>query len=98
MVEMTDAYQRWFGAVQRALQSINMSMDDWQNLWKFDFEAEYVAGTKADEAAMKANRFWWHEQNRSLKQDCRRTADCWLPRDHQGSCQPVNSKCPDAAL
>ena len=87
---MTGAYQRWFGAVQRALLSINMSMDDWQNLWKFDFEAEYVAGTKADEAAMKANRFWWCEQNRSLKQDCRRTADCWLPRDHQGSCQPVN--------
>ena len=40
---------------------------------------------------MKANRFWWHEQNKSLKQDCRSTPNCWLPRGHQGPCQPVNS-------
>lgn len=40
---------------------------------------------------MKANRFWWHEQNKSLKGDCRLTPDCWLPRGHQGLCQPVNS-------
>jgi len=88
---MADAYEVWIGEVQRALGSINMSIDDWQSLWPFDFQAEYKAGTKADDAAMKANRFWWHEQNRSLKQDCRLNPDCWLPRAHQGSCQPVNS-------
>jgi hypothetical protein len=38
---------------------------------------------------MKANRFWWREQNKSLKQDCQRTPGCWLSRDHQGKCQPV---------
>ena len=38
---------------------------------------------------MKANRFWWREQNKSLKQDCQRTSGCWRPRDHQGECQPV---------
>ena len=37
------------------------------------FSREYEAGTKAGEAAMKANRFWWREQNKSLKQDCRLT-------------------------
>ena len=44
---------------------------------------------KAHDAAMKANRFWWHEQNKSLKQDCRVTPNCWLP--HQGECQAVSS-------
>jgi hypothetical protein len=68
-----------------------MSMDDWQSRWPFDFQAEYKAGTKADDAAMKANRFWWHEQNKSLKQDCRSTPNCWLPRGHQGTCQPVST-------
>ena len=66
-----------------------MSMNDWQGNWLFDLRAEYDAGTKAD-AAMKANRFWWHEQNKALKQDCRATPDCWLPRGHQGVCQPVS--------
>jgi hypothetical protein len=87
---MTESYEVWIGEVQRALGSINMSMDDWQVLWPFDFRAEYKAGTNADDAAMKANRFWWHQQNRSLKEDCRLTPNCWLSRGHQGSCQPVN--------
>jgi hypothetical protein len=29
------------------------------------------------------------QQNKSLKQDCTETPNCWLPRDHQGKCQPV---------
>ena len=76
--------------VQQALGSINMSMEEWQSRWPFDFQAEYKAGTKADDAAMKANRFWWHAQNKSLKQDCRSTPNCWLPRGHQGPCQPLS--------
>jgi hypothetical protein len=88
---MAKAYEAWFGEVQQSLGSINMSMNDWQSRGPFDFQAEYKAGTKADDAAMKANRFWWHQQNRSLKQDCSFTPNCWLPRGHQGSCQPVNS-------
>jgi hypothetical protein len=88
---MGDTYEVWIGEVQQALRSINMSMDDWQSQWPFDFHAEYKAGTKANDAAVKANRFWWYEQNRSLKQDCRLTPNCWLPRGHQGPCQPVNS-------
>ena len=50
-----------------------------------------VPGLKADDAAIKANRFWWQQQNRSLKQDCRKAPNCWLPRGHQGECQPVSS-------
>ena len=85
---MADAYEIWLEEVKDALRSINMTMDDWQGVWPFDFSAQYKAGTKPDDAAMKANRYWWREQNKSLKQDCRLTLDCWLPRDHQGDCQP----------
>ena len=30
MESMSNAYEVWIGEVQRALRSINMSMDDWQ--------------------------------------------------------------------
>jgi len=86
---MSSGYNKWIADIHEALRSINMSMDDWQSRWPFDFEAEYKAGTKADDAAMKANRFWWFEQNKSLKQNCRLTPNCWLPSGHQGTCQPV---------
>lgn len=86
---MSSGYKHWIAEVNEALTSINMSMDDWQPRWPFDFAAEYKAGTKADDAAMKANRFWWFEQNKSLQQDCRVTPSCWLPRGHQGICQPA---------
>jgi hypothetical protein len=86
---MSSGYKHWIAEVNEALRSINMSMDDWQPRWPFDFAAEYKAGTKADDAAMKANRFWWFEQNKSLQQDCRVTPSCWLPRGHQGICQPA---------
>jgi hypothetical protein len=86
---MADVYEVWLDQVRVALGSINMAMEDWQQRWSFDFHREHDAGTTPDEAAMKANRFWWREQNRSLKQDCRQTKDCWLQRGHQGRCQPV---------
>jgi hypothetical protein len=92
MMSMSKAYEVWIGEVQGALRSINMSIGDWQTRWPFDFQAEYKAGIKANDAAMKANRFWWQQQNKSLKQDCRLTSTCWLPRAHQGPCQPVNSE------
>jgi hypothetical protein len=97
-MNMGDAYKVWIGEVEKALRSINMSMDVWQGLWPFEFEAEYKAGTKADDAAMKANRFWWRRQNKSLKQDCQLTPNCWLPRGHQGHCQPVNPDTPGSLL
>jgi hypothetical protein len=90
MMSVADGYEVWICEVQKALGSINMSVDDWQGRWPFDFKGEYKLGTKANDAAMKANRFWWHKQNKSLKQDCGLSLDCWLPRGHQGTCQPVN--------
>jgi len=66
-----------------------MPKDEWQGIWPFDFRAEYDAGTKADDAAMKANRHWWQQQNKSLGQDCDKLPGCWLPRGHQGDCQPM---------
>jgi hypothetical protein len=75
--------------VRDALRSINMQVDDWQPVWPFDFPREYKAGTTPGDAAMKTNRFWWWEQNKSLKQDCQRMSNCWLPRDHQDACLPI---------
>jgi hypothetical protein len=82
-------YEVWLEQVREALRSINMQMENWQPVWKFDFAREHDAGATADEAAMKANRFWWHQQNKSLGRDCPRTPSCWLPGGHQGGCQPV---------
>jgi hypothetical protein len=86
---MADAYEVWLDQVRDALRSINMPMEDWQKIWAFDFAAEYQRGTNPDAAAMKANRFWWSEQNKSLKKDCREKPGCWLPRGHAGECQPA---------
>jgi len=83
-------YEQWLAGVRTALDSVNMPMDDWQSQWPFDFRVAYDAGTQPDDAAMQANRHWWREQNKSLKQDCRQTDDCWLPRGHRGDCQPVS--------
>jgi hypothetical protein len=89
---MPDAYEIWLNEVRATLASINMPMDDWQGAWSFDFSLEFKAGTAAKVAAEMANRYWWHEQNKALKQDCRKNQGCWLPRDHQGACQPVEDR------
>lgn len=89
---MTDTYEVWLGKVREALVSINMPLEEWQALWPFEFRAEFEAGVDADQAAMKANRFWWNKQNKSLEQNCQTAPDCWLPRGHQGDCEPVAAK------
>lgn len=87
---MADTYEVWLDQVREALRSINMPMEDWQKIWAFDFAGEYEKGTSADAAAMQANRFWWSEQNKSLKKDCREMPGCWLPHGHTGECQPIS--------
>jgi hypothetical protein len=86
---MADTYETWLTQVQEALHSINMDLADWQSIWPFDFQGEHKSGTTATGAAMRANRFWWHRQNKSFGKGCRQTSDCWLPQDHQGPCEPV---------
>lgn len=86
---MTESYEVWLKDVEDALSSINMPLSEWQKNWAFDFQGEFNAGTNANDAAMKANRFWWHEQNKAIQKECRLSGDCWLPRGHQGRCQPV---------
>jgi hypothetical protein len=81
-------YEIWLEEVRDALRSINMPMEDWQGVWPFDFSGEHNAGATPNDAATKANRYWWHQQNKSLKQDCQVTPNCWLPRNHQNECQP----------
>jgi len=85
---MADSYDVWLDQVRDALRSINMSMDDWQSMWAFDFAAEYERGTNPDSTAMKANRFWWSAQNKSIGRACEKIPGCWLPKGHQGECQP----------
>jgi len=85
---MADEYGVWLSGVREALRSINMQMEDWQGMWSFDFSAEYRAGTNPDAAAMKANRFWWLQQNKSIGRVCEKIPGCWLPQGHQGECQP----------
>lgn len=86
------AYGVWLEEVKQALASVNMPMEEWQRQWAFDFQTEFLSGADANDAAMKANRFWWHEQNKAIHQDCTHSGDCWLPRGHQGVCQPVTQK------
>jgi hypothetical protein len=85
---MANNYDSWLDEVRQALRSINMSMDDWQPVWRFDFTGEHDKGTEPHAAAMKANRFWWYEQNKSMGQECNKIPGCWLPRGHEGECQP----------
>ncbi len=87
---MNAKYEVWLTEVRAALESINMPLEDWQKVWTFDFEREHRAGTRPEDAADKANRFWWYRQNVSLGKECRLTRNCWLPRGHQGDCQPVS--------
>jgi len=77
MTNMLGEYNRWLGEVQNALRSINMPMDDWQSIWPFDFRGEHDKGTDPDRAAMKANRYWWHEQNKSMGRECDKLPGCW---------------------
>jgi len=82
-------YDAWLKEVRDALGAINMPLDEWQKVWMFDFAAEYRAGIPPKNVADKANRFWWRNRNLSLRQNCTKTQDCWLPRGHQGKCEPV---------
>jgi hypothetical protein len=86
---MQVTYESWLNSVKDVLSSINMQFQDWQSIWAYDFEREFAFGTEAADAAAKANKFWWYEQNKALGHDCGKTPDCWLPRNHQGECQPV---------
>jgi hypothetical protein len=86
---MAESYEQWMNKVRVELDSLILPAADWQAIGVFDYRSEYNAGTEPGVAAMKANRHWWHEWNKSLNQDCRQTKACWLPRGHQGQCQPV---------
>lgn len=86
---VSSEYEIWLDQVLQALHSINMQMEDWQPVFRYNFQNAHDAGDTPDGAAMKANRFWWRSQNQSLKTECLKTPGCWLPREHQGQCQPL---------
>jgi len=67
----TDAgtFADWLSEVCKALDSINMSMETWHAVWPFDFAREFADGTAPSVTALKANRFWWRQQNQRIDQD-----------------------------
>jgi hypothetical protein len=69
-------YGLWLHAVREALRSINMSIEDWQKLWPLDLRAEYEQGTRPNDAALKATRFSWHQQNKSMRKECHNWPGC----------------------
>jgi hypothetical protein len=79
-------FERWLEEVEKALAGINMPLTDWQSRWAFDFRREFSAGATPLGAAVKANKYWWREQNKAINQDCGETPNCWLPRNHRGGC------------
>jgi hypothetical protein len=86
---MPATYEEWMKEVRAAFDSLVTPMEDWPAIGAFDFRSEYNAGVKPKDAAMKANRRWWHDWNKSLNQECQRSEQCWLPRGHEGQCQPI---------
>lgn len=64
----TELHTDWLSEVRKALDSINMPMDQWQAVWPFDFDREFGNGTAPGLAALKANRFWWSKQNQRVDQ------------------------------
>ena len=74
MIVTIKAYESWLVEVEAALSSINMLMSDWQTHWAFDFGREFNRGTTPTDAAMKANRFWWYQQNKAIGKECQKTS------------------------
>ena len=89
MTMTSNVYESWLKAVEEALSSINMPMEEWQKIWSFDFRREFEAQATAKDTATRANQYWWQQQNKAIGKDCRETPNCWLPRNHQGECQPL---------
>jgi hypothetical protein len=74
-----NSYDAWLAKVRDVLDSIKMPIETWQATSAFDFEREFAAESSPDNAALRANKFWWLQQNRRIDQDCCRTPNCWLP-------------------
>jgi len=77
MAVLASSYNAWPTKVRETLDSINMPMEEWQAVSAFDFEQEFAAGSSPDDAALRANRFWWLQQS----QDRCRTRAAGCPED-----------------
>ncbi len=84
---MTNDYEKWLREVESALATINMPLETWQSVWKYDFSEQYRQGRSPSATAEMANRYWWWQQNRAVGQACTASDCCWLPRGHSGACQ-----------
>jgi len=53
------AFDDWMAEVRSALESINMSIEDWQGIWPFDFQSEHAKGIAPAGAAEKLLASAW---------------------------------------
>jgi hypothetical protein len=80
-------FGNWLEGVREALASMSLDAPDWQAKWPYDFRRAFDAGVSSRDAALSANRWWFHQQNKAIRQECEKVANCWLPRGHQGACE-----------
>ena len=83
------SYRTWIKLVREELESLHMATDEWQAFWAYNFRRSYEAGIPPEVAANRAYRYWWREQYKLLHRQCDRAANCCLPREHEGECQPI---------
>ncbi len=82
-------YAAWMNQVREKLFANGMDFDEWQSAFPYNFRRSFESGTSPTDAATRTSRFWWREQEKLLRTQCNRAANCWLPRDHDGECQPI---------
>ncbi len=71
------------------LEANRMAVDEWQSQFPYNFRRSFETGTSPIDAATRANRFWWREQEKVLHNECDKVANCWRGRGHKGPCQPI---------
>lgn len=62
-------FETWLRNVRASLAAINMSLEEWQNLFPYDFKADFDAGVNPEEAAKRACNHYWDEQIKALPVD-----------------------------
>ncbi len=53
-------YETWFADVRVTLAMLQMEIDTWDQNWPYDFQADFAASMSPEDAASRAQDFWWH--------------------------------------
>lgn len=66
-------FHGWLEEVKAALAEMNMSYDEWQAAFPFDYAGTFKAGLPARAAALAANAYYWVEQDKAFPPSLRRS-------------------------